>query len=393
MPDDLVTWAEIDLDAIQSNLRAIRRHIGDGPEIIAVVKANAYGHGAVPVGRAVLQAGAARLAVHRAVEGIELRQAGLDAPILVMGYTPPAAAGRLVDHRLTPSLTTAEFARALSERSLAAGRTTPVHLKVDTGMSRYGLMPEEVLAIARLVKDLPGLELEGLFTHFATSDWADQTFVRQQLKTFEDVLAALGQAGISVPVIHASNSGAIQMFPESHLTAVRPGIILYGLKASDQWQPAFPLQPALSLKSRLSRVREVPAGAGISYGRTVVTSRPTRVGLVPVGYGDGYHRALSNKGIVLVRGQRAPILGRVCMDQFVIDVSAVPGAQQDDEVVLVGAQGEDAITADEIARLLGTINYEVTTSLLPRVTRVYRQGGEWVGRSGLGEEDRPAGPG
>ncbi|HEX9013295.1 MAG TPA: alanine racemase, partial [Anaerolineaceae bacterium] len=244
----------------------------------------------------------------------------------------------------------------------------------------------EVLEMARLVGGLPGLALEGLFTHFATADWSDQTYVLQQLQVFEDVLRGLREVGITIPVVHAANSGAIQMLPGARFNAVRPGIILYGLQASSQWASPFPLRPALSLKSRVSRVRVLPAGAGVSYGRTYVTSRPTRAALVPVGYGDGYHRALSNQGAVLVRGRRAPILGRVCMDQFVVDASAIPDAAQDDEVVIIGKQGEEQISAEEIAGLTGTINYEVTTALLPRVTRVYLQGGQVVGRSGLGEE-------
>ncbi len=380
-----LTWAEIDLDAIAHNVRAFKRHVGERVEVYAVVKANAYGHGAVPVARAALEAGATRLAVHRAAEGVELRQASLESPILLMGYTPPAGAGEVVRWRLTASVITAEFAQALSAQAVAAGWVAPVHVKVDTGMSRYGLLPDEVVPFVQALQALPGLRLEGLFTHFATADAADQTHVRKQLAVFQDVLAALQAVGITVPLMHAANSAATMRLPEAHFDAVRIGIAMYGLDPSDEWPPVFEIRPALALKSRVSRVRELPAGAGISYGRTFVTTAPTTVALVPVGYGDGYHRILSNRGSVLIRGQRAPIRGRVCMDQFVVEVSHIPGVQQDDEVVLVGRQVDACIRAEEVARLAETINYEVTTSLLPRATRVYLRGGQVVGISGAGE--------
>lgn len=375
--DELVTWAEVDLDAIAHNVRAFRRHVGERVEVFAVVKANAYGHGAAPVARAALEAGATRLAVHRLSEGIELRQAGIEAPVLIMGYTPPAAAENAVRWRLTPSLITAEFALALAARAQAAGVIVPVHLKIDSGMSRYGLMPGEAPQFAAWLQGLDGIRLEGVFTHFATADAADQVQVRRQLGVFDDVLAALRAAGIT-PLAHAANSAATMYLPPSHLQAVRVGIAMYGLEPSSERPPPFEIRPALTLKSRVSRVRDLPAGSGISYGHTYVTSAPATVALVPVGYGDGYHRVLSNRASVLIRGQRAPIRGRVCMDQFVVDVTQTPGVQQDDEVVLVGRQGKEQIRAEEVAQLDGTINYEVTTSLLPRVARVYVRGGQIV---------------
>ena len=374
----IVTWAEIDLDAIAHNVSAYKRHVGPNVEVMAVVKANAYGHGALPVARLALLAGATRLAVHRAIEGVELRQAGIDAPILVMGYTPPSGAGMVMRWRLTPSLMTLEFAQALSARASALGATVPVHVKVDTGMSRYGLMPGEAIDFLLAIQKLPGLYLEGLFTHFATADWADLTHSRGQLGVFTDVIQAARSAGVEFPVIHAANSAATMRLPEAHFDAVRPGIGLYGLDPSNEWPPVFELRPALALKSLVSRVRQLPAGAGVSYGRTFITQKLTLAALVPVGYGDGYHRILSNRGSVLIRGQRAPILGRVCMDQFVVDVSHIPGVQQDDEVVIVGPQRDERIRAEEVASLAGTINYEVTTSLLPRVARVYTREGEVV---------------
>jgi len=292
----------------------------------------------------------------------------------------------IVRHDLTPSLITREFAEAVSGEATRAGKVIPLHVKVDTGMSRYGLMPGEVVDFVRGLAALPGVKLEGLFTHFATANSADQTHVRCQLDTFRQVVTAVEIVGIHVPLRHAANSAATMRLPEAHLDAVRIGIALYGMDPSGEWPPVFEIHPVLTLKSRVSRVCVLPPGSGISYGRTFVTQRETPVALVPVGYGDGYHRILSNKSSVLIHGQRAPMRGRVCMDQFVVDITGIEGVRQDDEVVLVGRQGEAEIRAEEVAKLAGTINYEVTTSLLPRVVRVYRQGGAVVGVKRLGEE-------
>jgi alanine racemase len=379
----IVTWAEIDLDAIAFNLQQFKCHVDPRVEVIAVVKANAYGHGAAPVAQTALESGATRLAVHRLIEGIELRQAGLQAPMLIMGYTPADGAALAARWNLTPTVTTVEFAQALSAQAVSLGLDIPVHIKVDTGMSRFGLLPNEVMAFVRFLDGLPGLKLEGLFTHFATADSADQTHVRRQLAVFNEVQANLCSAGFTIPLVHAANSAATMKLPEAHFNAVRPGIALYGMDPSDEWPPVFPIRPALALKSTVARLGDLPAGAAVSYGRTFIAARPTRAALVPVGYGDGYHRILSNKGRVLIGGQRAPILGRVCMDQFVVDVTDIPGVRQDDEVVLVGTQGEATIRAEEVAQWAGTINYEVTTSLSPRVARVYRRGDEIVAVSAL----------
>ncbi len=377
-PEGIVTWAEIDLDDITFNLRAFQRHVGERVKIIAVVKANAYGHGAVAVARQALQAGASMLAVHRVIEGVELRRAGIEAPLLVMGYTPPDGAALVVEWRLTPSLITLEFARTLSAQAEATGAFIPVHVKVDSGMNRYGLMPGEVMEFLYALRELPGLILEGLFTHFATADWADLGEARRQLAIFNDVLAAVRQSGFCPPLVHAANSAAAMRLPEAHFEAIRPGIGLYGLNPSSEWPPAFEIHPALSLKSRVSRLRWLPKGSGVGYGRSYVTETPILAALVPVGYGDGYHRALSNRGFVLIRGRRAPLIGRISMDQIVVDATHIPDAEQDDEVVLIGRQGTEYIPAEEVAALAGTINYEVTTSLLPRVARVYLQAGQTI---------------
>jgi alanine racemase len=373
-----VTWAEIDLDAIETNLRSFQQFVGPQVEIIAVVKANAYGHGAVQAARTAVQAGVTRLAVARLAEGIQLRRAGLTAPILVLGYTPPDGAGLIAEHNLTPCPISAEFVQALSARAVALGRVIPVHLKVDSGLSRFGLLPEEILPFAQALIQLPGLHFEGLFTHFATADALDPSYALRQLDIFNAVLGGLKAAGIEVPLIHAGNTGITMRYPQAHFNAIRPGIGIYGLSPSDEYPPAFNLRPALTLKTHLSRIRRLPAGTSISYGRTYITPEEMPVGLASIGYGDGLHRLLSNRGAVLVRGKRAPILGRVAMDNIILDLRGIPEARMNDEVVVIGSQGQERISAEEVAGLTGTINYEVTTSLLPRVERVYLRGGSVV---------------
>ena len=378
MFDEFLVWAEVDLDAIAGNAAAIKRHVGGRVAFMAVVKANAYGHGALPVARAALEGGADWLVVNRVHEGAALRRAGLTAPILVMGYVPTAAASAVAEHELTPAVTTLRLAQALSTASQAAGRPVTVHIKVDTGMGRFGLEPAEAVGFAQAVSRLPGLRLGGVFTHFATADAADGTYTAQQLSVFNQVRAVFSAAGIQVPLWHAANSPAVLAAPGTYLDGVRVGIALYGLRASDEVAPALQLRPALTLTSRVGQVRTLPAGSSISYGRTYVTTCSTQVALIQCGYGDGYPRLASNRGQVLVHGRRAPICGRVCMDQLVVDISGVAGVQAGDEAVLIGCQGDEAIPAEEVAGWAETINYEVVTHLLPRVARIYRRLGQVV---------------
>jgi alanine racemase len=368
----------VDLDAIAHNVAAIKRHVGDRVIVMAVVKANAYGHGAEPVARAALESGASWLAVNRLGEGVGLRRTGIDAPILVMGYTPPAGAATAVAHDLRLTVTSLPLAEALSAAATQGGKDLPIHVKLDTGMGRLGLLPDEVLSFFRDLRRLPNLKLEGLFTHFAVADLADKDYTHQQFATYLEIAAALERDGIRLSIRHVANSAATLDLPEMHLDAVRIGIAMYGLHPSGEVEPALALRPALTLKSRVGRVRTLPAGSSISYGRTFVTERPTPVVLVPVGYGDGYIRLNSNRGMVLIHGQRAPIRGRVCMDQFVVDISGIKGVQPDDEVVLIGWQGDDVLSAEEVAAWAETINYEVVTQLMPRVPRIYLRGGEIV---------------
>ena len=381
--DDVLTWAEIDLDAITHNAARLKARAGARAELMVAVKANGYGHGAVPVSRAALEGGATRLAVHRTMEGVQLRRAGITAPILIMGYTLPTESQHIVHWDLTPTVNSKPQAEALSVAAVAQGKPLPIHVKVDTGMGRYGLLPDEVLDFVRFLSGLPGLALEGLYTHHAVADLADKTFTRHQFSIYMDVVRRLEAAGFVFPLKHVSNSATTLDLPEMALDMVRCGIALYGLRPSDEVEPAVPLRPALTLKSRVARVRTLPTGASISYGRTYITDKPTHVALVPVGYGDGYHRFLSNRGAVLIHGRRVSIVGRVCMDQFVVDVSHIPGVQLHDEVVLIGRQGEEHIPAEEVARWAETINYEVTTSLLPRVVRIYLRGSKETERTTL----------
>ncbi len=368
------TWAEIDLGAIAENTRAMKRWVGDRVEVIAVVKADAYGHGAIPVARTVLAAGATRLAVHRLAEGIALRQAGIEAPILVMAPLLPEEAPEAVRWRLTPTLSTPEAAQALSGLAQASGRAVPVHVEVDTGMGRAGLLPEEAVAFVQALRGMEGLILEGLYTHFATADESDLTFVMRQLHRFEAVLATLESSGIRIPLRHTANSAAAMRFRATHFEAVRPGLALYGMRPSLEWDPPFPLCPAMVIKSRVIRVWTLTPGESVGYGRAFVAERERRMALVPIGYGDGYPRSLSNRGAVLIRGRRAPVRGRVSMDQIVVDVTGIPEVAVGDEVVIMGRQGGAEIRAEELAAWAGTINYEITTRIAPRVPRIYRWG-------------------
>lgn len=374
LPENLLTWAEIDLEAITYNVKAIKAHLGPRVGFMAVVKANAYGHGAVPVAQTALAAGADWLAVNRVEEGIALRQAGFQARILVMGYCLPTQAAAVVEHNLTPVVTTLATATALADLAKPLNRPFPVHLKIDTGMGRFGLLPEEVVGFTRALQELPPLQLEGIFSHFATADEADTTFSQRQLQGYREVIAAVEAAGIHPPLKHLANSAAGLALPDAHYHLVRLGIAMYGLPPSNEINWPITFRPAMTLKTRLARLRVLPAGASVGYGRTFIALAPTPIALVPVGYGDGYPRLCSNRGAMLVRGQRAPIVGRVSMDQTSVDVSGIDNVTQDDEVVVFGRQGEAEITAAEVAMWAETINYEIVTGLAARVPRVYLGG-------------------
>ncbi len=377
MHDHLI-WAEIDHDAIAHNVRELRRITHPQARLLAAVKADAYGHGAVAVSRTALANGASHLGVARYSEAVALRQAGISAPILIFGFTPADRAALLHELQLTPAVYSLENARALSAPHGSRGERLAVHIKVDTGMGRLGI-PCEALRLDKertpveeigAIAALPGIRLEGVFTHFAASDEAEKSSAREQFSRFQDLLHRLREAGLHLPLRHAANSGAIIDLPETHLDMVRAGIAIYGLFPSGHVDHArIELRPAMSLKARIIHLKKVPTGTAISYGGTYRTTRPATIATVPVGYGDGYDRGLSNRGSMLVRGRRAPIAGRVCMDLTMLDVSHIPEVQVGDEVVMIGRQGNETVRADELAALLGTINYEVVTRLMERVPR------------------------
>ncbi len=364
-------WAEVDLDAVARNVRLLKGQAG-GAVLMAVVKANGYGHGAVAVARAALSAGADRLGVICVDEGEQLRRAGIDAPILVMGHTPPTDAARLVDLSLTATVASRPTAEALARAAAERGVRLAVHLKVDTGLNRYGLTPAEALALAGWLRNLPSLQVEGLFTHFASADEADKGYTLEQHSRFRAVADGLDW----VPIRHAANTASLLDMPELNLEMVRPGLGIYGVYPSDAVRRDLGLLPALSLRSRIVRLTALAPGDPVGYGCTWRAARPSLVGLVMCGYADGLPRSLSSRGSVLVRGRRAPIVGRVCMDMCMVDITDVPGVIVDEEVTLIGRQGEEEITADEVAELAGTISYEILCGISARVPRLYLRAGE-----------------
>ena len=375
-----IIWAEIDLNAIAHNVRELRRVINKKVRLMVAVKANAYGHGIIEVAGQALKNGADALGVARVSEGIRLRKAGIDAPVLVFGYAQKSEAARLSEFNLTQTVYSYESARKLSDTASSLDIKIDVHLKIDTGMGRLGLLPdnrrtpsagsavEEVKSIA----GLSGLKLEGIFTHFATADWSDKSYAERQFQVFLNFLDQLHKEGLEFNVKHAANSGAIIDMPQTHLDMVRAGISVYGLYPSDEIDKSrIKLLPAMSLKAKIIHLKKVPAGFMVSYGITHKTKKPTTIATIPVGYGDGFSRQMSSIGYMLVHGQKAPIIGRVCMDLTMIDVGHIPEVEIEDEVVVFGHQGKASITADEIARSANTINYEVVTRISDRVPRIY----------------------
>lgn len=364
------TVAEIQMTAFAHNVRAVRARLSSSCQLMAVVKANAYGHGAGPLAAVALQEGASCLAVARCQEGITLRQHGIEAPILVLGPVWPEDVEALVSHRLTAVIGALDDARRLNHEAKRQGQCYPVHVKVDTGMGRLGLLPEMTPTLFDALQMLQNLRLEGLMTHLATADLVDDGTVREQLRRFQQVVRACAALGLTPRYVHAANSAALYRYPKSHGTLVRPGITLYGSHPFDAPEAAV-LQPVLTWKTRIARIQELSPGCGISYGHTFMTQRPSRIGTLPVGYADGFCRRLSNMGEVLVHGQRAPLVGQISMDMCMIDLTEVPRAGVGEEVVLIGAQGAERITADEMASRCGCIPYEVFCAISQRVPRRY----------------------
>ncbi len=364
------TEAIVDLDAIRHNLAELRKRVGQGCKILAAVKANAYGHGLVAVAHTCVSAGVDMLGVAIVEEALELRQQGIKCPILMFAPESSDSAEEIVQHRITATVCDEEVTSALSQAALKFDLTAKVHLNVDTGMGRGGLKLEEASEFAEKVAGLGGLKLEGVWTHFPVADQDDQ-FTVNQIESFARCVRKMKHKVGKIPIIHAANSAAVLKYPSSYFDMVRVGIAVYGLEPFEEASKMARLVPALTLKSRIVQLKQVSPGSGISYGRRFIAGRPTWIATVPIGYADGYSRLLSGKGEALVHGQRVPVVGTICMDQLMLDVSDVPGVQKGDEVILIGQQGSIRITAEELAKKMNTINYEVVCRIGPRVPRVY----------------------
>ncbi|GJL78442.1 MAG: alanine racemase [Nitrospinaceae bacterium] len=379
MSNHRATVAQIDLDAFKHNLKEIRSLVAPQVKIMAVVKADAYGHGAVPCAKAAVEARTNWLGVAILEEGIELRENGITVPILVMGSIFPNEANDLVRHDLSTAVSTLPLAEMLSQQAEKQGKTVGVHLKVDTGMGRLGMFPEDLLCLVERIQSLKNLRIEGIFTHLSSADEPDTEYTELQFTRLLHALTALKAKKIPLPMIHVANSAAILMVPDSHLNMVRPGIILYGALPSPDLKPTVDamkahdvsFRPVMSWKSKIIQINQVPKGAPLSYNRQFTTERDSLIATLPTGYGDGLNRALSNNMDVLIRGQRAPQVGIICMDLTLVDVTDIKGVQLEDEVVLIGTQGEETITADDMAEQCGTISYEILCNVSKRVPRVY----------------------
>lgn len=371
-------WAEVSLDNIAHNIGEIKRMVGKNTEIMAVVKADAYGHGVMEVAGTVLENGASRLGVSTLDEAIQLRENGIDAPILVLSYTSPERADEILDFNVTQAVFSHDIAEALSASAVKKGKNVKIHIKVDTGMTRVGFMPgySAVKNIERISK-LPGIVIEGLFTHFASADEKDTSYTEMQFERFTSIIDELARIGIHIPVKHCCNSAATLRFPEMRLDMVRPGIAVYGLYPSDDvdWG-MVELKPAMAFKANVGMVKNVEKNTFVSYGRIFKTTRESIIATIPVGYADGFARRLTGRGRVLIRGRHAPVVGRVCMDQCMIDVTGIEEVSVGDEVVIFGSQGQNRISVEEIAGMMGTINYEVVCIVGKRIPRVYIREGK-----------------
>jgi alanine racemase len=365
--DGLSTWLEVDLGAIAHNLRAMAKLTG--VRIMAVVKANGYGHGLVRVARQVVEAGADYCGVARIDEALEIRQAGVSGPALVLGETPNSRLAEAVGQDVSVTIYDPAQLEPLASAARTSGRVAHVHVKVDTGMTRLGAVPQAAFGLLQALHALPGVQVDGLFTHFARADEPEASSTDQQESLFGDLLSEVTAAGMRPPLVHAANSAAALTRPSARFDMVRPGIALYGMNPSDQVRLPAGFHRALAWKARLTTVRDVPAGTGVSYGHIYVTQKDERLGVIPVGYGDGFRREAGAR--VLVHGVPAPVVGRVCMDQTIINLDAVPRAATGDEVVIVGQQGGEKLRPEDLARVWHTVGYEVVCGLSARVPRLY----------------------
>ncbi len=370
-------WVEVDLDNLGHNIREVRKHTRKDSLVTAVVKANGYGHGSVEASKTFLDNGADRLAVALLGEAIELRKGNIKEPILILGYTPTTQFNKVLEYNIIQTIYSYEDAKALSKEAVALNETATIHIKIDSGMGRIGLLPteeslEEIIAISKL----PNIYIEGIFTHFAKADETDKSHVRGQFKKYSDFVNALEERGLAIPIKHVSNSASIIDLPDFNLNMVRGGIMIYGYYPSEEVDKEnIELRTAMTLKARISHLKTVPKGTGISYGQIFSTERESRIATIPIGYADGYTRLLTGKAEVLVNGKRAKIVGKICMDQCMIDVTDIENVKPGDEVILFGS-GSDCPTVDEIAGNIGTINYEIVCMISRRVPRVYMKNGK-----------------
>ena len=367
----LPTYATINLAALAHNLSRIKRYLSPGCEVMAIVKANAYGHGSVEIAQALAKEGVKQFAVASLDEGIALRQAGLSESIVVLGALFEEQVPDLIAHRLTPVVSDGRILPSLAKAAHSHHAPYSIHLKVETGMGRLGFSPEELLTVLDNSLLHSPLKVEGLMTHLADADGADSTFTEQQLSSFNALLEQIRLRGLTVPLVHAANSAAIVRFPNAHFSLVRPGIMLYGYHTLPASIPDPDLRPVLSLHTTVAQLRTIPQGSSVSYNGTFVAQRQTRIAVLPIGYADGYSRRLSHRGSVLIQGHRAPIVGLVCMDMIMVDVTDLAPVQVGETVTLIGQQGEESIWADEVAGWIGTIPYEVLCGIGSRVPRLY----------------------
>lgn len=374
------TWAEIDLDALKQNIQNIRKITQKSAKVMAVVKADAYGHGVVECARTLLENGADRLAVACVSEAVQLRHSGIRAPILILGASFPEEAAEIVQYDIAPAVFSYDLAAALSAEAVYQNKIVRLHIKIDTGMTRIGYVAgvddEKIIAEILQIAKLPNVEIEGIFTHFATADEENPAYTKTQFSRFMAVCDALKAKGLSIPIRHCANSAAIMMYPEMHLDMVRAGIILYGFYPSMAVdRTRLSLKRVMTLKAKITRIETPGKNRGVSYGAEYITGPDTKIATVPIGYADGYTRLLNGKAKMIANGEIVPVIGRICMDQCMIDVTNVNTIHTGDEVIIFGA---DTVTADDLAELLGTINYEIVCMLDKRVPRVYLQDGEAV---------------
>lgn len=372
--------ADVNLDSIYNNIEETRKIVNSDAKIMVIIKADGYGHGAIPIAK-VLDPIVDAYGIAIIEEGIELRECGVTKPLLILGVTPAPLYSKLIEYDIMPTIFSFESAKLLADEAIKRGKTAKVHIAIDTGMSRIGFpINHESIDIIQKINGLNGIEINGCFSHFATADETDRTFTKEQLRRYQDFVEQLEKRGIQIPVKHISNSAGIIEYPEAHLDMVRSGISTYGLYPSNEVNKAkLKLSPAMEIKSYVTYVKTLEPGVGISYGQTFVTERNTRVATVPVGYADGYPRALSNQGYVLIRGKKAAILGRVCMDQFMVDVTDIPEVIEGDIVTLVGKDGDESISVEELAAMSHSFSYEFVCDIGKRVPRVYYYRGEKIG--------------